>query len=238
VKSLLLASGFGTRLYPLNTNKSKVFIEYRGAPLINHIVNMIPLDIPILVNSNKKFEADFRTWQKTLDRNITLCVEPVFTANEALGAIGSIQYWIETENISEDLLVIAADNYLGFNLKQFIARYNGQNTIVAVHDIGDTSKASQYGVVQLDGHKVVGLEEKPAHPKCSLVSTACYLFPQRVFPLLAEYCAQGKKDNLGGFIAYLIAKDEVHSFVFKEPWFDVGSIEIYQSLQKTKTTRD
>lgn len=232
MKSLLLASGFGTRLYPLSTNKSKVFIEYRGAPLINHILNMIPLNIPILVNSNKKFEADFRTWQKTLDRDITLCVEPVFNANEALGAIGSIRYWIKAENISEDLLVIAADNYLGFNLDQFVASYNGKNTLVAVHDIGSTNKACLYGVVQLDNHKVVELEEKPANPKCSLISTGCYLFPQRVFPLLAEYCAQGKKDNLGGFIAYLIAKDEVHSFVFKEPWFDVGSIEIYQSIQE------
>lgn len=232
MKCLLLASGFGTRLYPLGIKKPKGLIEYKGKPFVSHLIDKIPQDISILLNTNKKFEADFRHWQNTLDREITLCVEPVFDETQAFGAIGSIEYWVRHENITEDLLVLASDNYFEFDLSRFIASYNGRNTLVAAHDIGDKSKASKYGVVKLDGYKIIELEEKPAQPKSSLIATACYIFPQRIFPLLAQYCAEGKRDNLGSFIAYLVAKDEVHAFIFNEAWFDIGSTEVYQAIQK------
>jgi glucose-1-phosphate thymidylyltransferase len=231
MKSLILASGFGTRLYPLTLTKAKALLEYKGKALISHIVDKIPQDIDILVNINKKFEADFHRWQGTIGRAVTLCVEPVFTEEQAFGAVGSLDYWIRTENIGEDLLVIASDNYFEFDLSQFIAAYNDKNTLVAVYDIGDKSKASQYGVVQLDGRRIAGFEEKPAQPKSSLIAIACYILPPRIFPLLLQCCAKGKRDNLGDLIAYLIGTDEVHAYPFSEMWFDMGSIDVYQSLQ-------
>ena len=153
MKSLILASGFGKRLYPLTTTRAKGLLEYKGKPLISHIVAKIPQSIDILVNTNKKFEADFHRWQDIIDRAVTLCVEPVFTEEQALGAVGSLDYWVKAKNIADDLLVIASDNYFELDLRRFIAAYNGKNTLVAVHDIGDRSKATQYGVVQLDGHR-------------------------------------------------------------------------------------
>ena len=197
MKSLILASGFGTRLYPLTTTKAKGLLEYKGKALISHIVDKIPQDIDILVNTNKKFEADFRHWQDTIGRAVTLCVEPVFTEEQAFGAVGSLDYWIRAKNITDDLLVIASDNYFEFDLRQFIAAYNGKNTLVAVYDIGDKSKASRYGVVQLDGHRITEFEEKPAQPKSSLIAIACYIFPPRIFPLLFQCCAQGKRGQSG-----------------------------------------
>lgn len=231
MKSLILASGFGTRLYPLTTTKAKGLLEYKGKALLSHIVDKIPQDINILVNTNKKFEADFRRWQDAIGRAVTLCVEPVFTEEEAFGAVGSLEYWIRAENITDDLLVIAGDNYFELDLRQFIAAYNGKDTLVAVHDIDDKSKASQYGVVQLDGRRIIELAEKPAQPKSSLIATACYIFPSRIFPLLFQFHARGKRDNLGNFIAYLIETDEVHAYTFSELWFDIGSIDVYQSLR-------
>ncbi len=161
MKCLLLASGFGTRLFPLNSRKPKALIQFKGAPLINHILNKIPQDISVMINSNKKFEPDFCAWQETLERKITLCVEPVYDEKQAFGAIGSILYWIKAKNITEDLMVIGTDNYFGFDFKNFIESYDGKNTLVAVHDIKDISKACHYGVVLVDGHKATELEEKP-----------------------------------------------------------------------------
>ena len=63
MKSLILASGFGTRLYPLTVTKSKVLLPFKGRPIISHVVDRIPQGIDILVNINKKFEADFLKWQ-------------------------------------------------------------------------------------------------------------------------------------------------------------------------------
>jgi len=239
MKSLILASGFGTRLYPLTITKAKGLLEYKGKPLISYIVDSIPQGIDILVNVNQKFEADFRQWQKTLSREITLCVEPVLTEEQSLGACGSVNYWVKEKNITEDLLVVASDNYFEFDMNRFIRAFNGRdgakNTLIAVHDIGDRSKAHQYGVVRLDGHRIVEFEEKPAEPKSSLIATACWILPARVLPILSEFCATGRKDNLGSFIAYLLTREEVHAYPFTELWLDVGSFEVYRSLQEARS---
>jgi len=223
MKCLILAGGFGTRLYPLTINKPKALLEYKGKPLLNHLVSKIPQNMDILISTNKKFEADLRQWQRSAGRDIELCVEETWSEEQKKGAVASLNFWIDSTGIKEDLLVIAGDNYFGFDLSRFIAAYNGNNTLVAVHDIGDRSQASQFGVVQLDGYRIVELEEKPANPKSSLIATACYILPPRVFPLLRRYCSGGRRDNLGSFISHLIAVDEVHGYLFTEPWFDIGS---------------
>ena len=232
MKCLILASGFGTRLYPLTINKAKGLLKYKGKELISHIVDKIPQDIDIFVCTNMKFESDFRRWQDNLGREITLCVEPVHNESQSLGAIGSLDYCIRTERIADDLMVIASDNYFNFDTVQFLSAYNGKNALVAVHDIGDKNKATQYGVVQLDGYKIVRLDEKPAQPESSLVATAAYVFPQRIFPLFSRFSSEGKGDNLGNFIDYLTDKDEVHAYIFTELWIDVGSIDVYNRLQQ------
>ena len=238
MKSLILASGFGTRLYPLSVTKAKGLLEYKGKPIISHIVDKIPQDMDILVNTNKKFEADFRNWQNTINRKVILCVEPVFTEEQTLGAIGSLGYWVRMKNIADDLLVIASDNYFEFDLLQFISAYDGKNALAAICDISDKSKASQFGVVKLDGNRIVKFEEKPAKPESSLIATAIYILPPRIFPLLPAYCSEGQRDNLGNFIAHLVDKDKVHAYVFTELWLDIGSIYVYESAKQTLGSGD
>jgi glucose-1-phosphate thymidylyltransferase len=223
MKCLILAGGFGTRLYPLTIYKAKALLEYKGSPLLNHILDRVPGNIDTLVSCNRKFEADFCRWQKNAARTVELCVEDVWTHEQKKGAVGSLEFWVSSKSITEDLLVIAGDNYFEFSLAEFISAYNGKNVLVAVYDIGDMSKASRFGIVSLDGKRIVEFQEKPAQPRSSLVSTGIYIFPPRIFPLLSRYCAEGKRDNLGSFIAHLVEKDEVHAHIFTETWCDIGS---------------
>jgi len=230
MKCLVLASGFGTRLYPLTQSKAKALLEYKGKPLISHIIDKIPQGIDILVNINQKFEADFRRWQDTVGRGVTLCVEPVLTEEQAFGAVGSLDYWIRDKNITDDLLVIASDNYFELDLSKFIDAYTRKHTLVAVYDIGDKSKAGQFGVVRLEGNRIIELVEKPKKPESSLVAIACYIFPPRIFPLLFQCCTEGR-GNLGDFISYLVEIDQVRAYTFSDVWFDIGSLEVYKSLK-------
>ncbi len=238
MKSLVLSSGFGTRLYPLTLTVAKGLLEYRGRPLIDYVIDKIPQDVDILVNVNKKFEDDFRRWGDSIPRDVKICAEPVYNEDQSLGAIGSITYWIRNENITEDLLVLASDNYFEFNVSEFIGKFNGRNTLVAVQDIGDISLASKYGVVQLEGDRIIRFDEKPPEPKSSLIATACWVLPSRVFPIMFEYSSAGKRDNLGSFITYLIEeiKEDVYAFPFTERWLDIGSIEVYEALQREDNT--
>ncbi len=223
MKCLILAAGFGTRLYPLGIKKAKALLGYKGKPLLTHIVDRIPEGIDLLVSTNNKFEADIRRWRKSVQKPVEICVENAWTEEQKMGAVGGLNFWINEKSIAEDLLVIAGDNYFEFDLSKFIAAHNGKNSLVAVYDIGDLRRASQFGVVRLDGCKIVELKEKPTKPRSSLIATACYILPPRVFRLLSQYCREGRRDNLGDFISYLIETDEVHGYPFTELWFDIGS---------------
>jgi len=231
MQCLILASGFGTRLYPLTLNKSKALLEYKGVPLINHVLNKVSRDIDLFVTTNKKFEGDFGKWLSALNRPVTLCVEPVYKQEERLGAVGSLDYCIKKQKISDDLLVLGSDNYFEFNLPAFISAFDGKTTLVAVNDIQDKDKATQFGVVRLDGNRIIEFVEKPRKPKSSLVATACWIVPARVLSLLGEFAQGGRKDNMGDFIAYLVSRDEVHAYVFNELWLDIGSTETYYNTR-------
>ncbi len=47
MKCLILASGFGARLYPLTRNRAKALLEYEGKPVLSHIVGRVPQDINV-----------------------------------------------------------------------------------------------------------------------------------------------------------------------------------------------
>jgi len=224
MKCLILASGFGTRLYPVTESTSKGLLPYKGKPVINYMIEKIPEEIEIYVNTNKKFESQYRNWQITLDRNISLFIEPVIYEEQSFGAVGSLEYWINNNTINDNLIVFASDNYFEFDIQEFLSSFDGIHTLIAVNDIVDKEAARQFGTVKLTGNKVVELVEKPEEPESSIIATACYIFPSRVIPILHEYCSSGQTDHLGDFINYLVYFDEVKAYKFSELWFDIGSV--------------
>ncbi|MFC2052654.1 nucleotidyltransferase family protein [Chloroflexota bacterium] len=223
MKCLILASGFATRLYPLTLTKAKPLLTYKSRPLLSHIVDSLPDEVEVYITVNKKFEDDFRTWQDGFPKNIELIVEDVWKEEQSLGAIGSLSHAIKKKSISDDLIVLAGDNYFEFSITEFLGTYDGSHALIAVHDIGNKEDATQFGVVSVDAFKVTDFEEKPSQPQSSLVATGCYILPARIFPFLENYCASGRKDNLGEFIKYLVEEDEVRTWSFKETWMDIGS---------------
>jgi len=228
MKCLILAGGFATRLYPLTINKAKALLEFRGKPVITHVVSRVPRNVDVLVTTNKKFEADFLSWQKTLDRPVEICIEEATTNDQKKGAIGAVDFWIKSKNIKEDLMVIAGDNYFELKLAKLIKKFNGKDAMIAVYDVGDKSKACevgkacQLGLVILDKDRVIRLDEKPPEATSSIIATGIYVLPARIFPVLSQYCSEAKQDNLGSFITYLLGKDKVHAYRFTETWIDIG----------------
>jgi glucose-1-phosphate thymidylyltransferase len=228
MKCLILAGGFATRLYPLTLNRAKALLEFRGRPVIDYIIERIPSYMDVLVSTNRKFEVDFLQWQKSLKREVEICIEDAVSDEQKKGAVGAVAHWITNKNMTDDLLLIAADNYFDLDLTDMTRRSSGRNATVAVYDVGEKEKACevgqtcQVGLVTLEGSRIVRLDEKPPVPTSSIVATGIYILPARVFPLLFQYCREGKRDNLGSFIAYLLEREQVDGYVFKGTWLDIG----------------
>lgn len=229
MKGIILAGGYARRLWPITLDRPKPLLPVAGKPILDYIMDRYPLPEPPLLSTNRRFAADFAGWAKARGHRLRLVVEETRTEEEKLGSIGALAHLIETLGLDEDLLVIGGDNLLLFDLSAFLGAFQG-DTLVALYDLGSpTAARRRYGVAVVEGDRVVEFQEKPDQPSSSLASTACYLFPRRVLPLLRRFLGEADqgKDAPGYFLSWLLSRETIRAFVFKEGWFDIGGREAY-----------
>ena len=78
----------------------------------------------------------------------------------------------------------------------------------------------------------VDFEEKPLNPKSTLASTACYIFSKNDLHMIPMLRKEGKADNSGDLVKWLVEHSEVNGFVFTEHWFDVGTLEMLKEADE------
>ena len=55
MRAFILAGGFATRLWPLTEKRAKPLLPLAGKPMITHIVEGLPKDMPVIVSTNDAF---------------------------------------------------------------------------------------------------------------------------------------------------------------------------------------
>lgn len=231
--AFIFAGGFATRLWPLTEARAKPLLPLAGRPLLTHLIEQLPKGLSITVSTNAAFKEGFASWKEELGNpDVQLMIEESRHDGEKLGALGALSAWLDSSKIQDDLLLLTGDNYFGCDMKKIIDCFDGSASIIAVHDIGDLGKASAFGTVLCEEESgnlqtVIGFEEKPEHPKTSLVSTGCSLIPKGVFDVVRAFASR-KPDNVGGlFEALLSAGKPVKAYQFSEAWLDIGSFQSY-----------
>jgi len=239
---IILAAGFGTRLYPLTRFKPKALLELNGKTLLDHLMEKVENLRPvreIVIVSNKRFYNDFSLWrgQCALRKRIRMVDNGVHDPEKRGGAIRDLYLGIEScRTASDGFLVLCADNYFDFPLGYFLLPCFGHQkfAFIGIYDLKDKSQAMRFGVLEVaeDG-KVISFEEKPANPKSSIVSLGVYYFPARFCFRLYEYLyIEGSNpDRIGDFIAWLAHKEPLYGVMFDGHWFDIGSIESYEKAK-------
>lgn len=241
MKVLILAAGYGTRLYPLITNTPKPLLEIAGQPLVNHLVDKmakLPGLKEIIVVTNAKFYDHFIQWGK----NLKPAPAPVAVVNDGtdspdnrLGSVGDLKFALDHHPVNDDLLILGGDNLFDASLNEFhdFARKREPHVTIGLYDIGQKEEATAFGVVAVDGEgRVTSFEEKPEKPRSSLIAMCCYYIPKTALRTVAEYLAQTKKaDKAGDYIRWLSENKKVYGFKFRGKWYDIGSIESYHEAQ-------
>ncbi|MEF8778907.1 MAG: nucleotidyltransferase family protein, partial [Natronomonas sp.] len=183
MKAVVLAGGYATRLWPVTKHRPKMLLPIGETTVIDRIFRALEEDNRIetvYVSTNERFAAEF---QDHLDASEfekpVLSVEETEAEDEKFGVVGALGQLIDREGIDDDLLVVAGDNLIGFDLSDFLDYFESKGAAtLAAYDVGDRQKAKSYGLVELDGDRVVDFQEKPEEPKSTLVSIACYGFPK------------------------------------------------------------
>lgn len=236
--AVILAGGFGTRLGAVAQNTPKALLRVGGRTLIDRIVSAAsPHASHIFVTTNARFADQFRSWMQTSPERskLRLVVEPAQSNAEKLGSIGALGNLLRTEHLEDDLLCVSGDNLFEFKLEPLLAKLRETRApVFALCDVGSRERARIFGVVETaaDG-RVLAFEEKPAHPRSSLVSTGVYVFPRASLGAVQEYLStSAHADAFGHFIRWLSEREPVYGVPFAEKWFDIGTPETYADAQR------
>ncbi|WP_423745519.1 NDP-sugar synthase (plasmid) [Haladaptatus sp. SPP-AMP-3] len=233
MKAVVLAGGYATRLWPITKQRPKMFLPIGETTVIDRIFADLEADErvdTVYVSTNERFADDFRDHLAESDfEKPKLSVEDTSEEDEKFGVVGALAQLVEREEVDDDLVVIAGDNLISFDVGDFVNFFEEKgSSCLAAYDVGTKERAKAYGLVELDGDRVVDFQEKPDDPNSTLVSIACYAFTEETLPLLETYLEDGNNpDEPGWFLQWLQSRKPVYAYTFEEAWFDIGTPESY-----------
>ncbi|MEA3489793.1 MAG: nucleotidyltransferase family protein [Candidatus Omnitrophota bacterium] len=237
MKGLILAAGYGTRLYPLTLDRPKLLVKVGGHTILERLLRKfesLESCDEVYIVTNDKFYDMVVKWVRDRSFSIRLKVINDLTGSneDRLGAVGDINLVLEKEDPRDDVLIVAGDNLFEFDIADFTSFAKEKNRFsVALYDVKKRKLARKYGVVSVDSElKIDDFQEKPSSPRSTLASTGIYYFPKSKLPLISEYMKTGLvKDAPGNFVKWISENNEVYGYVFTEGWYDIGD---KKSLEK------
>ncbi|MFZ1074537.1 MAG: nucleotidyltransferase family protein [Verrucomicrobiia bacterium] len=236
MKAIILAAGYATRLYPLTLTQPKPLLPVAGRPMIEHVLdNLAPIGgiDRVYVVTNAKFAGHFQKWSDNYRAtkskwNFTVVNDGTTSDSDKLGAIGDIHYVLKTQNVDDDLIVVAGDNLFSEALGGFGKFCREKNApVLALYDVGDLEQIKKYSSISVDAAaRITSFEEKPKNPTSTLTGIALYYYPKSTIPLIKQYIAEGNNpDQPGRLVQWLYPRTAVYTWRVPGLWFDIGSKE-------------
>ncbi len=183
MKGVVLAGGLGSRLKPLTKVTNKHLLPVYDQPMIYYpiktLINAGIDDIMIVTGGNSA--GDFL---KLLGNGKDFGLKHVnYTYQEGEGGIADALSLVEHFADNEPICVVLGDNIIEKNIRQAADDYRKQENgakilLKKVHD------ANRFGVPELNGEKVVQIEEKPENPKSDFAVIGIYFYDNTVFDII------------------------------------------------------
>src|SRR5699024_1229562 len=184
-----------------------------------------------------KFSTHFEEWKKASNYQLKLTIvnDGTLSNETRLGALGDIQYVIDTQGVQDDLMVVAGDNLFGFELTDFVEFYKEKNeNIISLYKEENLEQLVRGGTADINElGKVVGFEEKPETVNYPYSVPTFYIIKAEHIGLLDDYIKAGNNaDANGNFIPYILNHAKVYGYVFDEYLHDIGTLESYEVVQE------
>jgi len=127
---------------------------------------------------------------------------------------------------SDTMTVILGDNIFEASLEAALENYPGSGGQILLQKVDDPER---FGVAELNGEKIVGIEEKPDQPKSDYAVTGIYMFDSRVFDLIKTLKPSGRGElEITDVNNHYIKKGEMRFSVLEGWWTDAGTPESYK----------
>ena len=243
MKVIILAAGYATRLYPLTLTQPKPLLSVAGQPMVDYVLDhLAPIGgiDRIYVVTNSKFAGHFEKWSadyraRKAKLNFTIVNDGSSDDTNKLGAIGDIHFVLQTQNVDDDIIVVAGDNLFSHDLSDFGRFCREKNApVLGVYDVGDLEQIKKYNAISVDGSgRITFFEEKPKNPSSTVTGIALYYYPKATLSLIRQYMAEGNNpDQPGRLVQWLYPRLPVYTWKVPGLWYDIGSKETLEEANR------
>lgn len=247
MKTIVLAAGYATRLYPLTENFPKPLLEIGNSTILGRMlddIDTIPEIDGHTIVTNAKFAGIFESWAEKRSchserseesKPVKILSDGTYTNETRLGAVRDLILAIETFNLDEDLLVVAADNILDFSFRGFVEAFHEKGTsMIMCHHEPEIWKLQRTGVIAVDENmRVMQMQEKPAEPVSHWAVPPFYIYRKEDLPLIRTAIENGcGADAPGNLAHYLVDRTPIHAWPMPGGRFDIGSLDTYEEAKK------
>ncbi|MBL7058390.1 glycosyltransferase [Patescibacteria group bacterium] len=221
MKGVILAGGGGTRLYPNTKVTNKHLLPVYNQPMIYYPINTLMRagiedilimpgrdhagDFAKLLGSGKEFNANFSF--KVQDH-----------AGGLAYAVGLAREFVGEDNF----VVILGDNILEDNIIEDVQTFSSGAKIFLkkVHD------PERFGVAELDGTKIISIEEKPVNPKSDWAAIGVYIYDAMAFDYIKELKPSSRGElEITDLNNIYVKRGTLEAGFVKGYWFDTGTHE-------------
>ncbi len=225
MKGIILAGGLGSRLRPLTKVTNKHLLPIYDKPMIYYPIETLVgagiKDIMVVTGGNSA--GDFL---RLLGNGKDFGLDDIYyTYQEGEGGIADALKLCEHFSEGERVCVILGDNIIQNGIGDYVQRFQQQKSGARLL-LKEVEDPERFGVAELDGERIVSIEEKPAVPKSSFAVTGIYMYDARVF----DFCrnlkpsARGELEITDVNNAY-IASGDLQYDVLEGWWTDAGQFE-------------
>ncbi len=222
---IVLAGGLGSRMSPLTKVTNKHLLPVYDKPMIYYPIQTLVRagvrDILLVTGGNSA--GDFL---KLLGNGKAFGLEHLdYVYQEGEGgiaaALGLARYYAE----GRQMAVVLGDNIIEDDIGPYVEAFQrqGRGAKILLKEVEDPHR---FGVAELEGDRVVSIEEKPKEPKSSHAVTGVYLYDDHVFSIIDRLVPSGRGElEITDVNNDYIQRGEM-TFDFLEGWWtDAGTFE-------------
>ena len=227
MKGVVLAGGTGSRLSPLTKITNKHLLPVYDQPMVYYpIRTLVDAGIrDILIVTGGRNAGDFL---RLLGNGKHFGLAHLnYTYQEGEGGIADALALAEHFADNRKLCVILGDNIIEGHIREAVEEFRRQpqGARILLKEVPD---AERFGVAEIQGHRIVGIQEKPAHPKSNYAVTGIYLYDNTVFDKIRSLAPSGRGELEITDVNNAYIAEGAMTFSYLEGWWtDAG---VFDSL--------
>ncbi len=225
LKGIILAGGLGKRLNPLTKITNKHLLPVFSRPMIYYpIQTLVDAGIKdILIVTGGMHAGEFL---RLLGNGKEFGLKHInYTYQEGEGGIAEALKLAEHFAEDDRIVVILGDNIIEKSIRDcvndFIKQKSGAKILLK-----EVKDPERFGVAELKGERIAGIEEKPAKPKSRYAVTGIYMYDNNVFNIIKTLkpSHRGELEITDVNNAY-IKRGELTYSILDGWWTDAGTFE-------------